>query len=529
MLCLYYNFLVGQSTFDLKYNLPGKTVVYCLGLNENPDSTLTYVTYAVDSISSRQDFGLSKVNKNGLIFNQKSLNYFGYDYNYYGLCGNKYFALTTDCSYFLAGGILVNNSVGFAINKVNRSTLDTIKSVLHLPSWYSNIYMCSWVKLSNTKYMLIGNNTDQINQWPTMVVVDSNLTLLQKRNIINPTGFGTCNAIRNPITKQILVIGSTPQAFGWDQPITFMHIDSLGNVQNVTLADDTTFHLTPYPNQIIYSPTDTSYVTVGIKLTYTYSANSYFTKIAISKYNALTLQPKWNYIYGTDSSFGGLADAYIDIDGSIICSGSYAPKSTVPGINHDSRGILVKVNKQGVLKWVRDYNRLVGSNSIQYSEAFYSLCKTRDGGTAAVGTKSNPDGLSWLVKTDSLGCTSNSVCPSFNFSTTAYGVKCQTLSVANGTTGTDDTAVNEIDLKADKIIIYPTIAVGEINYYCSMSCKGYKIFSSTGQFVSEKRINGENKYYGSVFIGDFSPGVYTIVFETDSGDISRKFIKQNAE
>ncbi len=147
--------------------------------------------------------------------------------SYYGFTqGKKHFIEATPSSYLLTGAFSVGSNQGFMLNKINKTTLDTIKSLSYAKSsvYYS---LNNLVKITDDKYFLIGAKTVGNSVFPVIFNIDSNLTIIQEIDVATPTNFITYNALLNPATKKILIAGYVTSG---TQPNILLHVDTLGTI-----------------------------------------------------------------------------------------------------------------------------------------------------------------------------------------------------------------------------------------------------------------------------------------------------------
>lgn len=520
MLCLLPFLGGGQSLFNNKYKT-GYNNVASMCPVALADSGCVVLNYIRDSATSRQDFGLMRLDKNGSEVIKKSFNLFNYQFAVY-LAGMKHFINATKNSYFLFGGSSTADNKNISIAaKINRATLDTIKTKLIKDSVYE-LYINSFVKLNDNKYFLFGNAGDLQNQWPSMLKLDSNLSVLHTNHLSNPNGFGINSAILNPVSKNILLAGYSPGPPNNvnNQPITLMHIDTLGNLLNCVVVSTPT--LPNFIGQFFYSPLDNSYVMIGALQTGTYSSLG-FLNLCINKYDANTLMPIWQKTYGDGMILNGLYDAVIEPDGSIVAAGAYSPLTSLPLANEDYRGVILKVNKNGDLKWFREYNNLVTpTDSHLYWEQFLGIDKNAEGGYYATGMVMNqPKGRAWVVKTDSLGCVTPG-CPNVSVTTSSFAVIATTLSVANATniTGSSDLKTPSFEIK-----VYPNPVTDYLHYRTESSWRylTVEILSPDGTPVTQYELLEKN----IIDVRNLSSGFYFVKFKSNY-QVSKifKFVKQ---
>jgi len=424
------------------------------------------------------------------------------------------------------GGSNTGNNQNFSIAaKINRKTLDTIKTRFLKDSVYE-LYLNSFVKIWDNKYFIIGNTGNSTNQWPGMLELDSNLNVANLKHISNPTGFGVNCALLNPTTKQILLAGPTPVTPGptvntSNQPLTLMHIDTLGNIINaVSVA---TASLPIYIGQFFYSPIDNSYVMVGAKQTGTVAGWGALS-MCINKYDANTLMPIWQKTFGDGMVSNGIYDAVIEPDGSIVGAGIYSPFASLPFVNEDYRGILIKVNKNGDIKWYREYNNLVtGTDPNNYWEHFLGIDKNAEGGYYATGMVMNqPKGRAWVVKTDSLGCVTPG-CPNVSVTTNSFAVTATTLSVANAT---NITSINKLSNEVISVQIFPNPVKDILNVNTTITDNNAEaiITDVSGREIIKTKLNNNNTIINTSHIVS---GIYFVkVYVQKRLTTTKKLVKE---
>lgn len=110
----------------------------------------------------------------------------------------------------------------------------------------------------------------------------------------------------------------------------------------------------------------------------------------------------WQKTYGEVALVNQLTDAVILKDGGIVISGSYSKLTSLPLLNMEQNGIILKVDRGGYFQWMNEFNNYGPGN---YWETFYGIDKTKENGFILSGNVMNlPKAKAWAVKTDSLGC-----------------------------------------------------------------------------------------------------------------------------
>lgn|GEM_PF-3911388 len=393
LVCLLQLICKGQTTFDAYYKT-GYHSNKSSNVIARPDSNCVFVNYTVDSLTSRLDVGLLMLDKNGNEVIKNSFNMFNKSYNSF-TSGMKNFIEATPSSYFLSGSYFVGNDQSFILNKFSRTTLDTLKTVIYSNPGFHAILGIT--KLNDNKYFLIGNTGNSTSQWPIMLQVDSNLNILQTINIATSNNFFVSDAIYNPVTKKILLAGCTASGQYLN---TFVYIDTLGIISQIAFGAK--YYQYRHILQMYFSPVDSTYIAIGDLKTGIYG-NIGLYKLCISKYD-VNLNLKWEKTYGDAMPASGLLDAVVLNDGSTVVSGAYSAQTSFPLANANMNGIILKVNKNGNLKWAREYDHVPAGSLI---EQFYGIDKTIDKGFILCGSIIGPPtnkSKAWAVKTDSLGC-----------------------------------------------------------------------------------------------------------------------------
>ena len=137
LVCLTQMFCVGQTYFDNTYKT-GYNNLLSSNVLTTPDSGCVFVNYISDSITHKQYVGLIHIDKFGNEVIKKSFSIPNYEYGGF-LQGMKQFIPATTCSYFLTGGTYTGNINPFILNKINRVTLDTIKTVIYSNNFSYNV------------------------------------------------------------------------------------------------------------------------------------------------------------------------------------------------------------------------------------------------------------------------------------------------------------------------------------------------------------------------------------------------------
>lgn len=442
--------------------------------------------------------------------------------------GMKHFIPATPCSYFLTGASSSSNNRYFAfLNKIRRGTLDTIKTVVYMHNT-CNVALTNFIKLSDNKYYLIGNKFSTVKEWPFILSIDSNLTTIDTINTFNPNGFAINNAVYNPITKRLLLAGPTSiPGLGYNMPVTFMQVDTLGNTINgVTIkTQQDGYGLT----QVFYSAFDNSYVTVGGRQTSWYGGLS-LDRLTISKIDALTLMPLWHKTYGDEAYINALYDAVILPDGSIVASGGYSPLTSLPLMNEDCGGVILKVDKDGNLQWFREYNNYVTpTDSHLYWETFFGIDTTREQGFMLSGSvMGQPKAKAWAVKTDGQGCVIPG-CASSTVTVQDVVVTTKTVNVTKPVSPppTTTTATGMESYYSSNINVYPNpvskllvVEVGTDKIDETIALKFVDLF---GREVKKLSIEEST----AIDVADLSRGIYFLqLYENERLVATKKIIRE---
>lgn len=389
--CFVWLFGKAQNNFD-NYYKTGYENVRSSDPISNSDSSVVILNYIIDSATGRQDAGFLKLNKLGNIVVQNSFNLFNRDHA--GFIYMKSFIEATACSFFLAGSTTYNSKAAVVLCKINKNTLDTMKVRIYKDplTYYS---MNNLIKFNSNKYYLIGNASTSSTFSPVILQLDSNLAITNTINLSNaPANFQCRNVIWNPINKKFLFEGSILEG---QRPIALFHADTLGIVTNSSTSISS---FTTSLGQVFLSNFDTSYVCTGARKDSIYG-NFGLNKLIVCKFDK-NLNMLWLKTYGEEALYNGLLDAVILNDGSIVCSGSYSKLTSLPMNNLDQNGVILKVDRDGHYKWMREYNHHAAGN---YWESFYGITETKEGGFVACGNVVNmPQAKAWVIKTDSAGC-----------------------------------------------------------------------------------------------------------------------------
>lgn len=315
----------------------------------------------------------------------------------------RQFIPATSCSFFAAAITYTSTNATILLTKINRNTLDTIRT----NTYYDGIYsysMNSLLKFHDNKYFLVGNKFNSSGQWPCVFHLDSNLNIVSSFTLSNPNNYTTIGAFYDTMNYKIVLTNRKLNSFNGTN-VTLLLCDTLLN----GLASNT--YSTDFTNsvvQVIYSGYDNCYITIGALQTSIYANNYSMFRIQLCKYDA-NLNTVWRKIYGSATIQNHLADAVVNADGAIVACGIYSDSTSLPLMNYDTKGAILKTNANGDSLWMRQYNNHVyGSSPANYLETFYGIENTLDGGYILCGSVSNqPQNKAWIVKTDSLGCVSS--------------------------------------------------------------------------------------------------------------------------
>ncbi len=516
--------LVGQVYFDRQYNTGFNNLLSSMVYTQ-PDSGFVMLNYIRDSITQRQDFGLLKLDKNGNELLKKKYNMFNYGYGAY-LNGMNHFVPATKSSFFLTVAITPSNTnkcCFVLLNKVNRTTLDTIKSIIHGPdtSIWSNL--TNYVKLNESKYLLVGAGGNSKRFWPAIVELDSNLNLNKKVKIGSPLSFIPNNAIQNPITKQLLMLGQViTSTMTGIRPLGILHTDTTGAPLQCAKLEMPFWPF--FSGKVVFSSFDTTYVLTGILTTATLSGRG-VSKIAVIKFNSKTLSPIWHYTYGDEAVINGAYNLVVEPNGSIVISGMYSPFGSTPLFNDDYRGVIIKLDVNGQFIWCRDYNKIVSPpNPNKPNEGFYGIDKTKDKGYILVGsTHGLPNAPAWAVKVDSTGCVSNTNCPSLTFSAVPFAVNFSTVSISSSTILGNDTGLQSTDF-FEHITIYPNPTNDFLNVEVEdIKTKTIELINNLGQIVLKLKTEEKRT---QLDISSLSNGIYFLKIQNQQAQKTFKVVKE---
>jgi len=505
IICLLHSLCKGQTYFNNYYGIDYISLASTNIFMEPADSSFTFFSYTKNVAGGRQDFTATYIDKNGLLIVNKNHNINNYDYSAF-LNGYRQFIPATKSSYF---GSSLTTGVGTTtviLNKISKSTLDTLYTKYYNDplNYYS---LNNFIKFNDNKYLLIGNKNNGTTSFPIIFHLDSNLNIINTITINTALNFFCNNAAYNPVNKRIL-FGGYKNNTSNQVDLDFVETDTLGNITNTLVIGNQFLGI----SQLKYSSFDNSYVFNGAKRTSKYGSNSMF-RHQITKLNSLNLNIIWSKTYSSASILNSPGSMIINNDGSIVECGRYADSTSLPLMNYDCNGFILKVNAVGDSLWMRQYNNYqTPPNPLNYWEAFYGIEKIYDGGYIACGGVMNePQGKAWILKTDSLGCLS----PGCG-------------SVINGT----PTIISGIKVQQNKeetqnIVIYPNPAnnilnVEMLNLASTGSATKLEIINSLGQVLSIIELSNQTS---TININELPSGLYQLKLNEGSEQRVFKFIK----
>lgn len=494
LVCLLPFLFKGQTYFNnyykTGYNNTSSTHVF----NNHGDSSFTVFNYANDSITGYQGLYSTNISKTGILNFKKVLTYPNYDYYSY-LNGLKQFIPATNSSYFGASLTYTSTEATILLTKINRITLDTIKTASYYDGIYS-YYLNSLIKFSNNKYYLIGSRFNASINVPCVFHLDSNLNIVSTFTISNPLNMNCTAATFDQVNKKLILCGRKLNPSNHPNNVIII-CDTLGTVSNTTLYATA---LTNGVSQSFYSGIDNTIITIGAKQTSIYGGSYEMSRLQVCKYD-INLNPIWKKTYGRASIINAAYDAVLNNDGSLVIACGYSDSTSLPLMNLDGKGVILKINTNGDSLWMRQYNNYVtGIAPANYWETFYGIEKTLDGGYILCGAIVNkPQGKAWVVKTDSLGCV-------------AFGC---------GSIITDN---KEGKTSEDNFTLFPNPAndVLNINFNVETIVTKIEILNNLGQLIREEEIVLKNNY---IDIKDLPEGVYLLCIKnSNSENISKRFI-----
>jgi hypothetical protein len=507
MICLLHIICKGQITFNNNYKT-GYNNFFSTNIFTQTDSSNIIFNYVEDSASGRQDLGILKINKQGIILQNKSTN-LNVDYLAY-TTGLKNFIQISNSS-FIATSVTytnTNNNATLIFTKIDKTTLDTTKTKFYDDNIFSYAVQ-TIIRIHSNKYFCIGNKWNTTTQWPVIFHLDSNLNIVNTITLNNPINLTCNNAVLHPITKKLLFSGTITYNSN-KYNIGFIAADTLGVISNTAIIN---YNGIQGIAQLKYCSFDNSYIFSGSLRTSKYGSNS-MTRLQLTKLDATTLNVTWSKTYGSASIINNLKGLVInDINGSVTSCGIYSDSTSLPLMNYDTKGILLKVNALGDSLWMRQYNNYqTPPNPLNYFEILYSIEKTYDGGYITCGGVMNqPQAKAWVLKTDSLGCLSPGCGSVINGTPTVIsGIKTQ--------------QTNEV---GQNIIIYPNPAnnilnVEMLNLASTGSATKLEIINSLGQVLSIIELSNQTS---TININELPSGLYQLKLNEGSEQRVFKFIK----
>jgi len=505
--CLVQQICTGQAVFDNFYktgfnNLLSNNVI------TNPDSSFVFVNFIRDSATWRQDMGLIKLDNNGNELNKISFNMFNKDYApfYRG----KPFISASNSSYLITSGFMVGNKQGFIVNKIAKSNLDTLKTLVY--SEVNSLALSNLIKINNNKYYLVGNAFLGNNQWPVIFHLDSNINIIQKFTVATFNNFGPSSVVFNPISKNLFAHGVIAEV---GLPNTLCYIDTLGVVTQTALS--TAYH-TVNIARVSFSQVDSTYLVVGSKKTGSFNSFPLY-RMFIGKYD-MNLNILWEKTYGDEGSYNSLVDAKLLPDGSIVAAGLYSELSTNPIGNADVNGVILKVSAKGHFRWMREYSH-VGAGSIR--EGFHGIDLTKDGGFILCGNAiAQPKAKAWAVKTDSTGCVLPG-CPSSTVqidSTLSPIITLPPPPPPIDTTSGNTVQIMEYGQLANVLNVFPNPVneVLRIEFKTAVGTKNkeytYELINALGQVVL---VHKTKEFHFNLQLNDLKNGLYIFQVMDDNG------------
>jgi hypothetical protein len=490
-----------QNTFEKFFNT-GYNNVFSCKVTTLTDSGAILLNYIRDSATGRQDFGTLRIDKNGNEQVKMSINYFNYDFNGF-LMGMKHFFQVSEASFLLSSIISVNGKYSLALVKINASTLDTIGTKLIADGFHYTAFS-NFIRFGANHLMLSGIKSNGPVDYPCLIAMDTNLNIKYSK-VFNPIPIVNTNAIYNPVKKKIILGGWRPS--GNYSNISLVQIDTNG-VMTRSCSSNPNYSVGT--SQIFYSAPDSTYIAIGGQESSYYGGHT-LTKIGISKYDT-ELNLIWRKSYGDEALTNALSDAVILDDGSIVACGRYSKKTSLPLLNYNYAGALMKVDRDGNLAWFREYDAQVPTS---YMESFHGVARAPDGGFYVCGNVIyQPNAQAWVLKTDSAGC----VQP---------GCAASTITVAS--LGGDppgvpmDTATTGLTKVPDSISFsaYPNPFKESLNL-TAVAGGDLRILDLTGREAGRAEIHsGRNE----IRTKGLAPGVYILEFATGGRKAYRKVVK----
>jgi hypothetical protein len=493
LVCLLPLLSKGQTYFNNYYKTGYNNTASTHVFNNPVDSSFTVFNYATDSVTGYQGLYSTNISKTGNLNLKKILSYPNFDYYLY-FNGLKQFIPATNCSYFAASVTYTSNPTTILLTKINKVTLDTIKTSFYYDGIYG-YYMNNLIKFNDNKYYLIGNKSSPSGKWPCVFHLDSNLNVVATFTVNNSINLSTTNAVLNPISKKLL-FGGTILYSSSQQNVGFIETDTLGSVSNSTIIS---FSGVQGMGQLRYSLYDNCYVFNGGLKTGQFGSNNLY-RLNLTKLNS-SLTVLWNKTYASSAIVNNFNGLLINTDGSIMSCGRYSDYTNLPLLNYDAKGVILKTKPNGDSLWMRQFNNYVtGIAPANYNETFFGIEKTLDGGYILCGNVINqPQAKAWVVKTDSMGCI-------------AFGC------------GSIITDYKERKTSEDNFTLFPNPAndVLNINFDIETNFTKLEILNNLGQLIREEYLVLKNNF---IDIKDLPEGVYLLrIKNSNSENISKRFI-----
>ena len=506
LVALFANSLCISQTFD-NYYMHNDITVSCDRVINTSDSGCVYLNHYHDS--TLQYYGLRKIDKNG---NSQLLKTYTYSNSvtYFGGIGEN-FIEGTNSSYFLVDYLTQQNSNCLMFSKINKTTLDTIK-VNYFCDYGDNLtYMHSFVKVNDNKYLFIGNNYNKKTKKDPLfsIQLDSNLKIIDTNTIYTPVFSSAKGDIKNPITNKVIVISHLELQIPFK--FNLFEMDTMGNGLRMVIAQQNRWM---WITRTFYSQVDSSYVMIG---TYNSSKTNFNTgvnlyRFFIAKYKSSNLFPVWMKMYGDESQMNDLLDATILNDGSIVACGSCSQFSYTATAAAEPCGAILKVDKDGSVKWYRQYNHLtISTPTIQQTEYFTSIVSTPEKGFIVSGKSNTKE---WIVKTDSMGCTAPGCTSNTITSDPVYTYNYSISVTPPPPTSTLNTSSISIEENTEKFALYPNPSKGII----ISSIMGKKeVFNYLGQLILIT-------HSSEIDLSNQPNGIYFINFLIEKEKVTKKII-----